>query len=76
MGTCLIEVGTIGLQDAEELLLVQDQQVIQTLTAHAPQETLTVRIGAGSVERRLQDLDPEPLATRAKRGPNLLRYHG
>ena len=57
MGTSLIEVGDIGLEDAGELLLVQDEQMIETLSTYAPQEALTVRVGAGSMERRLQNLD-------------------
>ena len=57
MGSCLIEVGDIGLEDAGELLLMQDEQVIEALTTHAPQEALTVRIGAWSMEWRLQHLD-------------------
>ena len=35
MGTRAIEVGNIRLEDAEEVLLVQDQQVIEALAAHA-----------------------------------------
>ena len=36
MGTGVIEVGDIGLEDASELLLMQDKQMIQTLPTHAP----------------------------------------
>ncbi len=57
MGTCVIEVGTIGLEYATELLLVQDEPMIQTLPAYAPQETLTARVGAWSAEWRLEHLD-------------------
>ena len=55
--TCAIEVGSISQQNAEELLLMQDEQMIQTFTTHTPQKPLTVCVGAGSVERRLQNLD-------------------
>ncbi len=73
MGTSVIEVGDIGLEDAGELLLVQDQQVIETLTTHAPQKALTVRVGRRGMKRRLAGPSmPELLATRAKSGPNLL----
>ena len=55
--TCAIEVGTIGLEDPSELLLMQDEQMIQTFTTHTPQKPLTVCVGAGSMERRLEHLD-------------------
>jgi hypothetical protein len=58
MGTGPIEVGNIGLEDAGELLLMKDQQVIEALTAHAPQKALTVRVGTWRVDRCPQELDP------------------
>ena len=57
MGTCAIEVGDIGVEDPRELLLMQDEQMIETLTTHAPQEALTARVGAWGMVRRLQNLD-------------------
>ena len=57
MGTRSIEVDHIGLEDVGELLLVQDQQGIEALATRAPQEPLTVSIGAWGMERRLQHLD-------------------
>ena len=57
MGSSLIEVGSIRQQNAEELLLMQDEQMIQTFTTHTPQKPLTVCVGSGSVERSLQNLD-------------------
>ena len=60
MGTCAIEVGAIGLQDVGKLLLVQDEQVIEALTPYAPQEALTVRVGARSVEWCPQECDACP----------------
>ena len=36
MGSCLVEVGHIAIEHALELLLLQDQQVIQTCLSDAP----------------------------------------
>jgi hypothetical protein len=57
MGTSLIEVGNIGSEDATELLLVQDEQVIETLPAHTPQEALAAGVGARSADWCLEQLD-------------------
>jgi hypothetical protein len=57
MGSGVIEVGHIGLEDAGELLLVHDEQMVEALAAYAPQEPLTVSIGAWGVERGLQHLN-------------------
>ena len=56
MGASRIEVGDIGVEDPRELLLMQDEQVIQTLPTHAPQESLTVRVGAWGMVGRLEHL--------------------
>src|SRR5262249_30272017 len=40
MRPCLLEVGHIGLEDALELPLLQDQQVVQTVLPHTPGEAL------------------------------------
>ena len=57
MWTRLIEVGNIGLEDAGELLLVQNEQVIETFTTRTSQKAFTVGVGAWSMEWRLQHLD-------------------
>jgi hypothetical protein len=57
MGTRLIEVGDIGLEDPRELLLVQDEQVIETLPAYASQKTLAASISLRGMIGRLQHLD-------------------
>ena len=36
MGACLIEVGHISIEDALELPLVKNQQVVQTFLPHTP----------------------------------------
>ncbi len=54
----LIEVGDIGLEHPRELLLVEDEQVIETLPPHAPQEAPAIRIGAWRLDRCAQRFDP------------------
>ena len=53
----LIEVLGIGTQDTMQLLLVQDEQVIQTLSPHTSQKALTDGIGSWRVIRCFQDFD-------------------
>ena len=48
MGSCLVEVGHIGIEHAMELPLMQNQQVVQTFLPYAPQEALADRIGSGA----------------------------
>jgi hypothetical protein len=52
-----VEVVYIGSQDPLELLLMQDEQVIETLTTHTAQKAFTDRIGPWCVVRRFQYLD-------------------
>lgn len=56
MWSCLIKVGNVGLEDAEEVLFMEDQQMIKAFPAYAPQEAFTVRIGTWSVEWCLEHL--------------------
>jgi tetratricopeptide (TPR) repeat protein/IS1 family transposase len=56
MRPCLVEVGHIGLEDALELPLLQDQQVVQTVLPHPPGEALADRIGSGSMIRCVEHL--------------------
>jgi hypothetical protein len=60
MGSRSIEVGHIRLEDPRELLLMQDEQVIQTLAAHTPQKPFTARVGSRSPVGCPQELDPGP----------------
>jgi hypothetical protein len=57
MRSCLVEVRHIGIEDTLELLLLQDEQVIQTLSPHTAQKALTDGIGAFRVIRCFQYLD-------------------
>jgi hypothetical protein len=50
MGTYAIEVLDVGSQHPSELLFVQDQQVIETLTPYTAQEAFTKGVGARSVD--------------------------
>ncbi len=52
-----IEVLTIGMKDVVQLLLLQDEQVIETLATHTAQKPFTDRIGAFRMNGRFQDLD-------------------
>ena len=56
MGTCEIEVSDIGVEYVTELLLVQNQQVIETLTAYASQKALAASMSLRGMIGRLQDL--------------------
>jgi hypothetical protein len=47
----------ICIKDPLQLLLLQDEQVIETLASHTAQKPFTDGIGAFRVIRRFQDLD-------------------
>jgi hypothetical protein len=57
MRPCQVEVGHIRIQNALELLLLQDQQMVEAFLSYTPQETLTDGIGLGSMNRRFEQLD-------------------
>src|SRR5947209_9794467 len=57
MRSCLVEVNHIRIQNALELLLLKDQQMVEAFLPHAPQEALADCIGAGSVIGRLENFD-------------------
>jgi hypothetical protein len=46
-----IEVLDIGMQDTMQLLLLEDEKVIETLSTHATQKPFTDRIGTRGVVR-------------------------
>ena len=58
MGAGLVEIENILLEEAMELLLMQDQEVIQAFSSHTPQKTFTDRIRLGSSIRCSKYLDP------------------
>jgi hypothetical protein len=57
MWSCLVEVRHIGIQDAVELLLMEDEQLIEARTLHTAQEPLTDGIGAWGVIGGFEHLD-------------------
>ena len=57
MRPCLIEVGHILIQNALELPLLQDQQVIQAFLTNTSQEAFTDGIGSGSMNGGFEQLD-------------------
>src|SRR5215472_18579871 len=57
MRSSLIEVLDISTQDTLQLLLLQDQQVIETLSPHTAQKAFTDRIGPWGVVGRFEVLD-------------------
>lgn len=57
MGSSLIEVHNIRLEETVELLLMDDQEVIQTFSPEAPQKAFADGICLWSSIRRSQHLD-------------------
>ncbi len=57
MRPCSVEVGHIPIEHALELLLVKDQQVVETFLSHTSQEAFADRIGSGSVIRGVEHLN-------------------
>jgi hypothetical protein len=82
MGSGLIEVDDIGFEKPSELLLMQDEEVIETYSPHASQKTFTDSIGPARVRYGVRStLMPLVVATRAKFEPNFrslsrIRYLG
>jgi hypothetical protein len=57
MRSCLVKVVDIGSQHPLELLLLEDEQVIETLATHTAQKPFTDRIGPWGVVGRFEYLD-------------------
>ena len=57
MRSCLVKVVDIGSQHPLELLLLQDEQVIETLATYTAQKAFTDGIGPWGVVGRFEDLD-------------------
>jgi len=53
----LIEVLNIGMKDTVQLLLVKDEQVIETLSTHTAHKPFSDRIGSRLLVGRFQYLD-------------------
>jgi hypothetical protein len=57
MRPCLVEVHQIGIEDALELPLLQDQHVVQTFLPYTPGEALADGIGAWRMIGSFENLD-------------------
>ncbi len=66
-----IEILAIGMKDTIQLLLMEDEQVIETLSTHSAQKALTDRIGAWCVIRRDEHLDAARISDSSETGPKL-----
>ncbi len=66
------EVLTIGMKDAVQLLLMQDEQVIETLATHTAQKPFTDRIGSWRMNGRFQDLDAAGCGHASETGSKLV----
>ena len=82
MGSGLIEVHCICFEKPAEVLLMQDQEVIQTCSSHTSQKAFTDSIGPARVRYGVRStFMPLVVATRAKFEPNFrslsrIRYLG
>ena len=68
----LVEILDIGTQDTMQLLLLQDEQVIQTLATHAAKEAFTDGIGPWCVIRRFEYLDAATCSHTRETGSELV----
>jgi hypothetical protein len=67
----LVEVMDICVEYALELLLMQDEQVIETLTPHTAQKPFTDGIRSWSLIRCFENLDPTRLCNPSEARPKL-----
>jgi hypothetical protein len=68
MGPCRVEVRGVLPQDAAQMGFAQDQQVVQALAPHAPQEALARGVLPGRAIRRAQLLNAGGCRDPGKRG--------
>src|SRR5712692_584603 len=66
-----IEIRDIGTQDTMQLLLMDDQEMIQALSSHTPQEAFTDRIGSRRVIGRFEHLDATRCCDSSETKPEL-----
>ena len=57
MGSCLVEVGHIGIEHALEMLLMKNEQMIEAFLSNAPQIAFPDGIGSWGMIGRFQHLD-------------------
>jgi hypothetical protein len=71
MWSCLIEILDVGLQNTMQLLLMEDQHLVQALSSHTSQKTLTEGIGAFRVIGRFEYLDAACCCNSSETGSKL-----
>jgi hypothetical protein len=71
MWPCSIEILDVGPQDTMQLLFMEDQHVVQTLSSHAAQKAFTDRIGLWGVIGCFEDLDAARGCNPSETGPEL-----
>src|SRR5215831_13846454 len=71
MRSCLVEVVHIHLEHAVELLLMQDEKMIETLTPYTAKEPLTDGIRAWGVIRSFKNLNVTRLRNPSEAHPKL-----
>ena len=64
MRSGLVDVRDVLLEHATEVLLVEYQQVIKTIAAHAPEQVFTNRVRPWCHNRRTEHLNPGSHRTR------------
>ncbi len=72
MRSGLIEVLHIGLKDTMQLLLLEDEKVIETLSPHTPQKPFTNRIGPWRMAGRFEYLDAARCCHASETGSKLV----
>ena len=71
MWSCPVEVPHIRIQNALELRLLQDQQMVETFLPYAPQEPFTDGIRSWGMNRRFEQLDAAGFRHTNKARPKL-----
>ena len=69
MGSCLVEVHHIGIEDALELLLVDYQHMVKAFLSYASHEAFAEAIGSGCMIRCCENLNPTCGRHSSKAGP-------
>ncbi len=64
-----VEIVYIGVEHPVELLLLKDEQMIETLAPHAPQKALADGIGSGCVRRCVENLNRTRCGHTSETGP-------
>jgi len=71
MRSCSVEVHDILIQNALELLLLKDQQMVEAFLPHTPQKAFADGVGSWCMNRRFEDLDSARFRYSSKARPEL-----